>query len=133
LTLLALAAGAIVLLAKGKHKDPPPPPRPSAFYVAPHPLPHGPPGTLIRSERLRGLPRSEKGWRILYVSHGYDRHRTAVSGLVIVPNRRRPKTPRRVVVFAHGTTGVIPRCAPSVLGAAATAQIDGLRSFIHDG
>jgi pimeloyl-ACP methyl ester carboxylesterase len=134
LTLLALAAGAIVLLAKGKHKDPPPPPpRPSAFYVAPHPLPHGPPGTLIRSERLRGLPRSEKGWRILYVSHGYDRHRTAVSGLVIVPNRRRPKTHRRVVVFAHGTTGVIPRCAPSVLGAAATAQIDGLRSFIHDG
>src|SRR4029077_13645421 len=62
-----------------------------------------------------------------------DRHRTAVSGLVIVPNRRRPKTHRRVVVFAHGTTGVIPRCAPSVLGAAATAQIDGLRSFIHDG
>src|SRR5215471_11702230 len=98
LTLLALAAGTVVLLASKKHKDaPPPPPRPSAFYVRPHRLPHGPPGTIIRLQRLRGLPRSEKGWRILYVSHGYDGHRAAVSGLVIVPNRPRPKVHRRVV------------------------------------
>jgi pimeloyl-ACP methyl ester carboxylesterase len=138
LTLLTL--GAITAVVFALLADPPvhrvavqPQPRPGSFYAIPAKLPKGPPGTIIRRQPLRGLPRNARGWRILYVSHGYNGERVAVSGLVIVPGTRRPKHHRKLVVFAHPTTGIASQCGLSVLGGAAARQVDGLGTFLHAG
>jgi alpha-beta hydrolase superfamily lysophospholipase len=44
------------------------PPQPGSFYSLPSPLPEQPPGTILRSEPLDGLPSPEQGWKILYLS-----------------------------------------------------------------
>lgn len=133
LTLGAIAVVVFVVLAGDPVHKAAAQPKPGAFYAVPDKLPQGPPGTIIRSEALRRLPRGTKGWRILYISHGYDGNRVAVSGLVLVPATRRPKHHRKIVVFAHPATGIASQCGLSVLGGAAAQQVDGLRRFIHAG
>jgi pimeloyl-ACP methyl ester carboxylesterase len=133
LTLGAITAVVFALLANPPVHRVAAAPKPGSFYAIPAKLPKGPPGTIVRSQRLRGLPRNAKGWRILYISHGYNGKRTAVSGLLIVPATRRPKHHRKIVVFAHPTTGIASQCGLSVLGGAAARQVDGLRAFLHAG
>ncbi len=137
LALLAFGAAGVVafVLLAGDPSKPasPPPPKPGSFYAIPAHLPKGPPGTIIRTQPIGRLPRGLRGWRVMYVSHGYDGRRAAVSGLVITHAGPRPKLHRRMVLFAHPTTGIASQCGPSVLGGAAASQIDGLSSFIHDG
>jgi acetyl esterase/lipase len=55
-----------------------------------------------------------------------------VSGVVIVPPGDPPPGGRPIVAWAHPTSGVVPRCAPS-LAIFLFEQIQGLRSFIRDG
>lgn len=77
------------------------------------------PGTLISAtpmERpdpaLRRIGAHE--WRISYASRsGIDDHPVTVTGAVIVPAGDPPDGGWPVVSFAHGTTGVGDRCAPS--------------------
>lgn len=132
LVVLALAAAAIVVLS-GRGHHVPPPRRPGAFYTPPSPLPHGPPGRVIRSQPLTGLPAGARGWRVLYLSHGGSGKRTAISGMIIVPTTPAPKHGRRVVAFAHPTVGVARRCAPSLQGGAYAPFIDGLHTFLKAG
>jgi uncharacterized membrane protein HdeD (DUF308 family) len=65
-------------------------PQPGPFYAAPSPLPHGPPGTLIRSQEIVGFYPGAKAYRVLYKSTGFDGRPTAVSGVVIVPEAPPP-------------------------------------------
>jgi acetyl esterase/lipase len=55
-----------------------------------------------------------------------------VSGVVIVPPGDPPPGGRPIVAWAHPTSGVVPRCAPS-LAIFLFEQIQGLRSFVRDG
>jgi pimeloyl-ACP methyl ester carboxylesterase len=55
-----------------------------------------------------------------------------VSGVVIVPAGDPPPGGRPIVAWAHPTSGVVPRCAPS-LAIFLFEQIQGLRSFVRDG
>jgi pimeloyl-ACP methyl ester carboxylesterase len=90
-----------------------PRPRPAgAFYRPPAPLPPGPAGKLIRSEPI-AAPAGVHGWRILYHSRGIAGADIAVSGTVFVPGTAAPHGGRRVVAWAHGTTGSGDSCAPS--------------------
>ncbi len=109
------------------------PPKPGAFYVAPSPLPSGPPGTVIRTEAIRDPPAGSLGWKLLYLSKSYTGRPTAVSGLLFVPTTRPPSGGRHVVAFTHGTVGVASRCAPSNLGAKSWPLIDGLTRFLRAG
>src|SRR5207249_4137172 len=59
---------------------------PGAFYVAPSPLPDGPPGTIIRDEVIAGFHGGATAYRVLYKSTGYDGKPTAVSGMIVVPD-----------------------------------------------
>ncbi len=90
--------------------------RASDFYaVSPTDL-RGPPGTLIRYEGLTNVRLTDAmAYRILYRSTGMRGEPIAVSGMAIVPFARPPGGESPVVAWAHGTTGIVPPCAPSLL------------------
>lgn len=71
-------------------------------------------GTLISAEPLAGAPAGASAYRILYNSTGLAGETIPVSGVVIVPAGPAPAQGRPVVAWAHPTTGVVSRCAPSL-------------------
>ncbi len=87
--------------------------RASAAAV-PNPLPPGRPGDLIRAQPLEA-PSGARGWRILYHSRSPDGRDIAVSGLIVAPDEPRPAGGFPVIAWAHGTTGLADKCAPSQL------------------
>src|ERR1700744_2074052 len=102
------------------------------FYRAPASDAVGAPGTLVRQELIDGAPLGAKTYRVLYRSTGLDNKPIMVSGVVIVPPGDPPRGGRPIVAWAHPTSGVVPRCAPS-LAIFLFEQIQGLRSFVRDG
>jgi uncharacterized membrane protein HdeD (DUF308 family) len=108
--LLALAGAAISAAI-----DRAAPAAPGAFYRAPSPLPAGPPGTIIRTQVVKGFQPGATAYRVLCNSTGYEGTPTAVSGLIIVPDDAAPAGGRRVLAYTHGTTGVASNCAPSLV------------------
>ncbi|NLF05707.1 MAG: hypothetical protein GX593_12000, partial [Actinomycetales bacterium] len=106
---------------------------PDSFYTAPLAVP-GEPGRLVRAEPMPAdrVPDGLRGWRILYTSTSGGGEPTVVSGTVLAPPVGTPparaengggaddgapggvSTAMPVISVAHGTTGIIPRCAPSL-------------------
>ncbi len=105
-----------------------------SFYVAtPEEIAAGPPGSIIRKEPLKfGLFVDAEAWRVLYRSTGIHGEPIAVSGMVIVPRGLPSAGGRPIVGWAHPTSGVVPRCAPS-LALLRFQQIQGLRALIDGG
>lgn len=90
------------------------PATPDEFYAAPA-TPPAEPGTLIRSEPLtRGVPEGAKAWRILYTTRGPS-GAPAYASAVVMTSADADDAPRPVIAWAHGTIGVVPGCAPSML------------------
>lgn len=86
----------------------------AAFYAPPSQLPAGGHGTLIRSQRVpatdpTALPGASRTTLVLHRGAGS----TVVSGLVSVPRGKAPRGGWPVVTYAHGTSGIADRCAPS--------------------
>jgi pimeloyl-ACP methyl ester carboxylesterase len=104
----------------------------TSFYTASPQELVGAPGTLIRREAVGGAPLDARAYRILYRSTGLKDEPIAVSGLVIVPQGAEPSGGRSIIAWAHPTTGIVPRCAPS-LALFKFQQIQGLRSMIAQG
>jgi pimeloyl-ACP methyl ester carboxylesterase len=102
------------------------------FYRASPSEAAGAPGTLVRQEVIDGAPLGATAYRVLYRSTGLDNKPILVSGVVIVPAGDPPPGSRPIVAWAHPTSGVVPRCAPS-LAIFLFEQIQGLRSFVRDG
>jgi acetyl esterase/lipase len=102
------------------------------FYEAPPSALVGAPGTLIRREPMDGAPLGAAAYRVLYRSTGLDDKPIPVSGVVIVPQGDPPAGGRPIVAWAHPTSGIVPRCAPS-LAIFVFQQIQGLRSLIDRG
>ena len=104
-----------------------------SFYVAaPQEIP-GAPGTIIRQEpMLLPAPFGASAVRVLYRSTGLHDEPIAVSGVVVIPAGSAPVNGRPIVAWAHPTTGVVPRCAPS-LALFVFQQIQGLREMIDRG
>lgn len=88
-------------------------PEGSAFYDPPRKLPAGKPGTLIWARPIEA-PKGARAWKVLYTSKVVGGRTVAVSGLVIAPKARAPKSGRPVVAWAHGTLGGARGCAPSI-------------------
>jgi pimeloyl-ACP methyl ester carboxylesterase len=108
------------------------PAQPGRFYTPPDPLPSGDPGTILDTDRLDDVPDGSTGRRILYLSTDPQGDPIAVSGTVIVPDGRPPDGGRPVLAWAHGTTGIARRCAPS-LSPQVTSTIPGLDDFLDAG
>src|SRR5271165_6977855 len=104
----------------------------TSFYDAPKSLLAGEPGSLVRQERIDGAPLGAAAYRVLYRSTGLKGEPIFVSGVVVVPSGDAPAGGRPIVAWAHPTTGIARRCAPS-LAIFLFQQIQGLRSFAARG
>jgi acetyl esterase/lipase len=102
------------------------------FYQASPDEIAGPPGTLIRQEPMMPTLEGASAYRVLYRSTGLHGEPVAVSGVIIVPPGLTPSAGRPIVAWAHPTTGVVPRCAPS-LALFVFQQIQGLRELVDRG
>ena len=125
LRVMAVGVTAAILFLAGTALAQIPPPGPgkqralplTKFYDAPHPLPAGKPGDLIRSEQFEEyeIPFSVSAVRILYHSRSAAGEDVAASGVVLIPSGKEP--PVRgwpIIAWAHGATGVARSCAPSL-------------------
>jgi len=73
------------------------------------------PGTLIAADAI-AAPTGARAWRIRYHSRTLDGRDVAESGVVVAPDGPAPRGGRPVWSWAHGTTGLGDRCAPSRVG-----------------
>jgi acetyl esterase/lipase len=89
-------------------------------------------GRLIKAQPLPGAPDGASAYRILYQSVGLHDEPINVSGMVIVPPTPAPPQGYPIVAWAHPTTGVVPRCAPS-LARKRFQMIAGLRDMLGRG
>ena len=90
------------------------PATPDAFYSVPRNLPRKP-GTLLKTEAFtRAVPSGARAWRILYSTTRANGGPSVASAIVMISTTA-PEAPRPVVAWAHGTTGIEPGCAPSLL------------------
>jgi pimeloyl-ACP methyl ester carboxylesterase len=92
----------------------PPPAGLPEFYSIPQPLPSGPPGTLIKSQKVAVAGVHGTIYRVMYMSESVRNTPVVVTGLVIVPDRPAPKGGYPVVSWGHGTNGMADQCAPSL-------------------
>jgi acetyl esterase/lipase len=104
-----------------------------AFYDATAAeIENGPPGSVIREEPMRATPPGGIAHRVLYRSTSPEGKKIAVSGVVITPPGEPPQGGWPVVAWAHPTTGIVPRCAPS-LAIFVYQQIAGSRPLTEKG
>ncbi len=74
------------------------------------------PGHILRMyPQIGGASSNAKAYRILYRSTGLNSEPIAVSGTIIFPAGPAPREGRNVIAWAHYTTGVAERCAPTLL------------------
>lgn len=93
----------------------------------------GKPGTVIRVWPLKGGgPGNGEAFRILYRSKGLRGEPIAVSGAIFLPSGPAPAGGREVIAYAHPTSGVMPKCAPSLRPDTA-GMIWGLRQMLQAG
>lgn len=85
----------------------------SAFYQTPKIESTWLAGQLIRQQAVPDdLPQHAQAWRILYVSTNNTQQKIALSAMVIAPITQ-STTPRPILLWAHGSVGVLPHCAVS--------------------
>lgn len=90
------------------------------------------PGTLLDTQLLPNAPDGAAAYRVLYRSTGLRGEPIAVSGAIIVPAGPVPPGGRPIVAWAHPTTGVVDKCAPS-LARALYRSIQGLQEMLARG
>ncbi len=105
----------------------------SPFYVVSSRDVAGVPGTIIRQVPLRGSPWGSHAYRVVYRSIGLNGAPIAVSGVIVVPDKPPPPEGFPVIAWAHPTTGVADRCAPSRFGAGMFGSIPGLADMVKRG
>ena len=93
---------------------------------------NGRPGDVIRAEPLASAPFGSTAYHVLYRSTGPKGEPVTVSGVVVIPGGPVPPRGRDIVAWAHPTTGVAPRCAPS-LRPGVLDTIPGLREMLARG
>lgn len=99
------------------------------FYTPPAKVPAAH-GKLIRSQALTGpAAPAARTRRVLYSSKGLSGEPIAVSGTITYPKGRAPKGGWPVITYAHGTTGIADRCAPSRITASTDALTTGLTTY----
>ncbi len=110
-----------------------------AFYTPPDPLPPGAPGTIIRTEKVTGVPgvpATATVWRILFHSRSIYGIDIAESGYIVVPGGTAPKGGYPILSWAHGTTGFAGICAPSLFtsqGGVGPYLLPGMSDYLKAG
>jgi alpha-beta hydrolase superfamily lysophospholipase len=81
---------------------------------------------------MSGAPEGASAYRILYTSTGLSGDPVPVSGVIVVPVGPIPPGGRPIVAWAHPTTGIVSRCAPS-LARVFFASVQGLGAMLARG
>lgn len=90
------------------------PAKPSTFYDTPETMPSEP-GRLLDSEVFtRAVPDGAEAHLIKYTTTDATGEQHVATATVLVPTAK-ADGPRPVLAWAHGTSGVVPGCAPSLL------------------
>lgn len=108
----------------------------TAFYKPPKKLPGKTHGDVVWSRRATGKSNLKGATTrlVLYRSVGVRGKSVAVSGLVSVPRGKAPKGGFPVVSWAHGTTGIADKTAPTRLnGASEYIRAPLLEAWIRKG
>jgi len=104
---------------------------PDGFYAPPAAQP-AQPGVLLRHEPfVRNVPTGARAWRLLYTTTRGDGAAALASAIVMV-SARATADARPVVAWTHGTTGVVPGCAPSLLDDP-FANVPALQGLLEQG
>lgn len=74
----------------------------------------GEPGEVIAVQEVEGVDVDGTVLRVLYHSESIEGDDVAVSGIIVVPDGDAPVGGRDVLSWAHGTTGIADKCAPSL-------------------
>jgi acetyl esterase/lipase len=106
---------------------------PYSFYETSSEMLPGLPGSIIRTETFAGAPWGTRAARVLYRSTGLAGEPIAVSAVVVVPMKPSPAEGRSIVAWAHPTTGVARKCAPSLLLDQIMPTITGLAEMVAEG
>lgn len=107
------------------------PATPDAFYDNPASLP-AQPGVLLRHEPFRrNVPQGVSAWRIVYTTTRAEGS-PAIASAVVMMSKQAPADARPVIAWTHGTTGVVPGCAPSMLDDP-FAHVPALQSLLDHG
>jgi acetyl esterase/lipase len=90
------------------------------------------PGSVITIRPMPGAPGGASAYRILYASTGLSGEPITVSGVIIAPSAPAPSGGRPIVAWAHPTTGIVSRCAPS-LARVFFESVQGLKALLARG
>ncbi len=85
-----------------------------SFYDPPSPLSFASPGTVIKTGGVPGAPSGIRAQRIMYHSRTNRGEDIATTALLVLPGGDPPPGGFPLLAAAHGTTGVIQECAPSI-------------------
>lgn len=107
---------------------------PEADAAAARPRPEGSVLTVHRLARSLWVPGTRRAFRLTYLSRDGFGHRAVTSGEVLIPRGRAPRGGWPVVSWAHGTSGLADRCAPTRVGPAEKARdFAYLRTWLAQG
>ena len=123
LAMLALLTAGVAAMCSGDS---------DSFYSASKAeLSAGAAGTVIRAQEIPAFD-GAKAWRVLYRSTGLKGEPIAVSGIVVAPEAASAASEHPVVAWAHPTTGIATKCAPS-LGSDVVKTIPGVDAMVRQG
>jgi len=89
-------------------------------------------GSLVSADPVVETPGGMQAWRISYWTTDQDGRPGQVTGMIVAPREATPPAPRKVIAWAHGTSGVAEKCALSTHADFFTAT-PGLADMIRRG
>lgn len=89
-------------------------------------------GTLVDATPVVDTPGGAQAWRITYWTRDDGGRAVQATGMVVAPREAEPRARRKVVAWAHGTTGVMSTCDLSTKPAFWTVT-PGLSNMISAG
>ncbi len=91
-----------------------------------------PPGSIVSAEPTRVDVPGARAWRVIYRSSGVNGEQVVVSGMIVAPDRPPPPEGWPTVAWAHPTTGIARKCAPSA-GAHFERTVPDLARLVREG
>lgn len=91
-----------------------------------------PPGSIVSADPVRIDVPGARAWRVVYRSSGVNGEQAVVSGMIVAPDRAPPPGGWPTVAWAHPTTGIARKCAPS-LGAHFDRTVPDLARLVREG